>query len=167
MCASHGRYLLAVVEVALFSQSPSKQEDFERDPVECVFNRVLSNLQNFGTVAQFAGTIIAVLAVGVGFFAANSYNDGAVPVDFQVLKRRGSHNCCNMRFPPTMAYVFGTFWYHLCPQAHHNSVFISLCCSSSSNCCFPVAWNLDVVWNNGALSLWSFFPLHSCHQRIR
>jgi len=39
--------------------------------------------ENFGTVAQFAGTIIAVLAVGVGFFAANSYNDGAVPVDFQ------------------------------------------------------------------------------------
>mmetsp|Transcript_29795 Transcript_29795/g.41158 ORF Transcript_29795/g.41158 Transcript_29795/m.41158 type:complete len:168 (-) Transcript_29795:265-768(-) len=38
--------------------------------------------ETFGNVARFGAVITAVLAVLVGVFASKTYNDGAVPVDF-------------------------------------------------------------------------------------
>jgi hypothetical protein len=37
-----------------------------------------------GTIAQFFAVIVVVLAAGVGAFASSTYNEGAIPVDFQV-----------------------------------------------------------------------------------
>ena len=40
--------------------------------------------QNLGKITQFFGVIIALMAIGIGAFAGNTYNDGAAPVDYQV-----------------------------------------------------------------------------------
>jgi len=52
--------------------------------------------QSVGTLAQFFAVIVAVLAAGVGAFASSTYNEGAIPVDFQVCLYASRTPCSNM-----------------------------------------------------------------------
>ena len=66
--------------VHIFSITIATHFDIKRHAV--TMTRV--EVQFLGNLATFAGIFIAALVVMVGFFASGQYNDGAVPVDFQV-----------------------------------------------------------------------------------